>query len=328
MSRESWRAVTARHRTPSDARAWLEVLACVVPLVALWLLLVASLQLPYIATLVLAAVASLFFTRLFLLQHDMGHGALFKTPWLNDVVGIIVCVPLLTPYWEWRKSHAIHHSHAGKLETRIVPDILTMTVDEWRTAPLWKRAAYRVFRSVPFLFGVAPLWHFLVSNRIKGSMCRELPRGKNLLNVWITTAGFALFAWAVSSVIGFGSFLAIQAPIIVIGGMFGMWIFYLEHNFETTWLAREGAWSHEDASLRGSSFCPMPRWLAWLVADVGYHHVHHLDPKVPSYRLRACHDDNPELFGRVPRLSIRESLRGAWSLRVYDEEHGRLVPFP
>jgi omega-6 fatty acid desaturase (delta-12 desaturase) len=327
IDRKTWRQITDRYRTPSDAIAFRQVASCVLPLVALWLVMIASLRLPYVVTLLLCVVSSLFFIRLFMLQHDCGHGSLFKTPWLNDVVGIVICFPLLTPYWEWRKSHAIHHGITSQLENRILNDIYTMTVAEWQRAPTWQRIGYRIFRSVPVLMGIAPTWTFVISNRIKGSMCKGLPRGRNLANVVVSTVVFAAFAFGMSRVIGWDGFLKIQAPILVFGGMIGIWIFYMEHNFEQTWWSEQKSWTHEDSALRGSSFCVMPRWFAWCLADVGFHHVHHLDTRIPNYRLRACHDENPALFSQVPPVTIGDTLYALWTLRLYDERIGRLVPF-
>ncbi|MDP2341888.1 MAG: fatty acid desaturase [Deltaproteobacteria bacterium] len=326
--RDAWRTVCDRYRTADDAVAWGQLASCIVPLAGLWALMILSLQTHYAVTLLLSLPASLVFIRLFMLQHDMGHGSLFKTPWLNDVVGILVCVPLLTPYWEWRKSHALHHGNTSKLETRILADIYTMTLAEWQTSSTAKRLGYRLFRSVPMLMGVAPSWTFLVSNRIKGSMCKGLPRGRNLVNVHLTTLAFCLWAFANSWFIGLEAFISLQAPIVLVGGAIGIWIFYMEHNHEQTWLSSSSSWSHEAAALRGSSFCLMPFWLAWATANVGYHHIHHLDSRIPNYRLRACHEDNPELFAGVPSYTVMDTLRSMWSLRLYDEATEKLVPFP
>lgn len=317
-----------RYRTPSDARAWGQLASCVFPLIGVWIAMLWSIDVSYALTLAIAVPGCLVFVRLFMLQHDMGHGALFKTPWLNDVVGILICVPLLTPYWEWRKSHALHHGNTARLETRIVPDIYTMTTAEWAAASTAKRLAYRVFRSVPFLMGVAPSWHFLISNRIKGSMCKGLPRGKNLVNVHLTTLLYVAFAFTVSHFVGFEQFVLVQAPLLLMGGAVGIWTFVMEHNHRTTWLSTAATWTHEQAALRGSSFCTMGPIARWALADVGYHHIHHLDARIPNYRLKACHDENPQLFGNVPSFTIWQTLEDLWSLRLYDEQQERLVPFP
>ncbi len=317
-----------RYRAPDDAVATRQLISCVVPLAVLWGLMIAALQVHTALTVLLALPTSLVFIRLFMLQHDMGHGSFFKTHWKNEVVGMVVCVPLLTPYLEWRKSHALHHGNTARMEGRQLPDIYTMTLAEWQTASTAKRLGYRLFRSVPMLMGVAPSWTFMVTNRLKGSMCKGLPRGRNLLNVHLTTLGFVAWSFIWSQIIGFEAFLWVQVPTVVIGGAIGLWIFLMEHNHEQTLLATSTAWSHEQAALKGSSFCLMPAWLAWATADVGYHHVHHLDPKIPNYRLKACHDENPALFATVPAITVSDTLRDLWSLRLYDEQQNKLVPFP
>lgn len=326
--RAEWRAVLARYRDADDATAWRQLVSCLVPLAALWALMILALRVHPALTVLLSLPSSLVFIRLFMLQHDMGHGSFFKTQWLNEVVGSVVCVPLLTPYREWKKSHALHHGNTGRLEGRVLADIYTMTLAEWQTASTTKRLGYRLFRSVPVLLGVAPSFTFVVTNRIKGSMCKGLPRGWNLVNVHLTTLAFVLWSFMWSRIIGFEAFLWVQVPTIVVGGAIGIWIFVMEHNHERTWLATRAGWSHEQSALRGSSFCLMPRWLAWATADVGYHHVHHLDPKIPNYRLQACHDENPQLFAGVPVVTVGDTLRDLWSLRLYDGDQQKLVPFP
>lgn len=326
-----WTEVTARYRTPDDAVAWRKLVACLAGLVGSWALMVVGSRPDAVLWPVVGGGiigASLFMNQLFLYQHDMGHMAFFEGRRTNDVVGQLVCIFMLTPFLEWTRSHALHHKNLGKLDHRSLGDIYVMTLDEWRGAPSWKRGLYRMFRSVVTLLGIAPLWYFLVANRIKGSLCKDLPRGRNLVNLWVTTLGFAVYAALMGETLGWTRFILLQGAVLAVGGALGLFIFYLGHNFEHTWFARSPAdWTHKEAALRGASFCTMPRWLGWFLADIGFHHVHHLDARVPCYRLRACHEENPALFGAVRPITLGEAVTSLWSLRLYDTEREELVSF-
>jgi omega-6 fatty acid desaturase (delta-12 desaturase) len=323
-----WKRVCAGYRTPSDAIATKKLLLNVTLIALTWAAMVWAVRHAVVVVVPLGLLSALLFNQLFLFQHDMGHNAFFASSKKNELVGVVVCVFMLTPFREWTRSHAFHHRNVARLDRRVPADIYTMTVDEWRGAPRWQRGLYRVFRHPFTLLVVAPLWYFFVANRIKGSVCPGLPRGKNLVNVQVTTIGFASFALLMSALIGWRDFVVVEAATLLPGGALGLWIFYLGHSFDHTWYAPSpDAWSHQQAALRGASFCRMPRWLAWFLADIGYHHVHHLDPRIPSYRLRQCHDDNPQLFGAVRPISVGQALHGLLWLRLYDQQRERLVPF-
>ena len=320
-------AVCRDHRAKDDARAAVEVVVTVAFLVAAWAVAVAvPAEFVVVADVVVAAAL----VRLFVLQHDAGHGALFSTRAKNDAFGTVACIPLLVPYLEWRKSHAIHHKISSQLDHRIFPDIYTVTTAEYALFPVWKKTAYRMFRHPLVLFGLVPAWFFFVSCRIKGSMCPTLPRGKNLANVWLTTvAAVALYA-GIGAVVGVDRMLWVFVPAQLIAGGAGFFLFYVQHQMEYTFWAHDATWSYERAALQGSSFFDLPRPLAWLTGWIGFHHVHHLDPLVPCYRLRGAHDAHVDALADdgvvVPAVTLKDGLK-ATRLALWDEAQQRLVPF-
>lgn len=324
-----WRVACARYRTPSDAIAGRKLALNLSLLALTWAAMIAALAHGADLLVVpLGVVAGLVFNQLFLFQHDMGHGAFFASRRANEIAGTLVCVLMLTPFLEWTRSHAFHHRNVARLDRRVLGDIYTMTVREWHAAGPWKRLGYRLFRHPFTLLFIVPVYYFFVANRIKGSVCPGMPRGRNLWNVWLTTFAFAAFAITASRFVGWRAFVLVEMATLVPGGAVGLWIFYMGHNFEHTWYATSpSTWTYREAALRGASFCVMPRFLGWLLADIGYHHVHHLDPRIPSYRLRACHEENPQLFGGVKPLSLAASVRGLLRGRLYDEERAALVGF-
>ena len=323
-----WQELCAPHRRPDDARATREVAVTVAGLLLSWTTAAALFDVGVVAVLAADVVVAAFLMRLFVLQHDAGHGALFSTRARNDGFGVVACVPLLVPYLEWRKSHAIHHRISSQLDHRIFPDIYTLTLAEFRELPTLKRWAYRAFRHPLVIFGVVPLYFFFVSCRIKGSMCPTLPRGKNLANLMATTTAALLLYAGLSWLIGVERTLWVFLPSQAIAGSIGFWLFYVQHQAEHTWWARDGAWTYEKAGLQGSSFLDLPRPLAWVTAWIGFHHVHHLDPRIPCWRLPAAHEDLSAAGVFVgPRLSLLDGCKTV-RLRLWDEDQQRMVAFP
>ncbi|MDP2342466.1 MAG: fatty acid desaturase [Deltaproteobacteria bacterium] len=326
-AKPAWQTICARHRVADDVRARQEVLLTVIPLALAWIAAVALYDISKVAVVAVDVVVAGFLMRLFVLQHDAGHGALFATRESNDRFGMVACVPLLVPYLEWRKSHAIHHKISSQLDHRIFPDIYTFTLAEYRAFPLWKKIAYRVFRHPLILFGVIPLYFFFVSCRIKGSMCPTLPRGRNLANLMATTTTATLMLVGLCWALGPGRVLLVFLPAQFIAGALGFWLFYVQHQAEYTFWARDSEWSYEKAALQGSSFLDLSPPLAWLTGWVGFHHVHHLDPRIPCWRLRDVHHDlvAAGVF-TAPRLSGVDGLR-TMQLTLWDEKRNRMVPF-
>ena len=317
----AWRSHVDGYRTPRVARGAFEVASTVVVAAAAFCV-AASAEFAAVEV-VAGAVYAGALLRLFVLQHDCGHGALFPLRWQNDVVGALVCCLVITPYDEWRKSHALHHASSSHLGRRSWGDIYTMTVDEWRAASPLQRLRYRLRRNPVVLFAVAPLVVFLIKHRFKGSLCEGTPRGRNFWNVHLTTLVSALLIYGLYRAGGV-EFVVVHGLALWFAGAVGVWLFYIQHQFEETFWSDAAAYDYNRAGLQGSSFYDLHPVLHWFTGNIGFHHIHHLDPRVPLYRLPACHRAGASLFAEVPRLTLWSSL-GTVRLKLWDGRH--LVPF-
>lgn len=329
------------HRSPDRAtvRKWNEILrpywgadtgrsvgqlvTSAVPFAVLWYAMLQSLEVGYWLTLLLAVPATGFMMRLFMIQHDCGHGSFFESRRARDVTGFWIGVLLLTPYQYWRKTHAYHHAHSGDLDFRGFGDIDTFTVREYLSWSRWKRFRYRLYRHPLVLFTIGPAFHFIVKHRFPWDVPRDWTQAWR--SVWLTNlaiAGVLAVAWAT---IGLERFLLIQAPITLMACTLGVWLFYVQHQFEHTYWDRHDDWDYYEASLHGSSYLKLPAPLQWITANIGVHHVHHMSARIPNYKLQQVHDENPE-FHEVTTLTMRDSWRLIW-LTLWDEEERRLIGF-
>jgi omega-6 fatty acid desaturase (delta-12 desaturase) len=272
--------------------------------------------------LLLAVPAAAFLVRTFIVAHDCGHGAFFRSARLNTWTGRLCALPALVPFGWWRRSHAVHHATAGKLERRGA-DVPTLTVREYRALGAGGRLAYRLARHPLVLFGVAPALYFGVALRLPVMAPPAWRRERR--GIWLTNLALAALFGGLAWALGWRTVARVQAPVSLVAATVGMWLFYVQHQFEDTYWADAGAWDHARAALQGSSHLDLPPALAWATGYIGLHHVHHLSPRVPSYRLRACVRAVPALRAG-PRLSLGEAL-GTWRLALWDEAAGRLVPF-
>jgi omega-6 fatty acid desaturase (delta-12 desaturase) len=282
-----------------------------------------SLAYSYWLTLALALPAAGFLVRIFIIQHDCGHGSFFNTRKANDLLGAICGVLTMTPYLYWRKSHAIHHASAGSLEDRGVGDIYTMTVKEYLQQSRWGRLKYRLYRHPLILFVLAPTFLFLVLHRFPLPESKSWKRER--ASVHWTNLAIAILIIGLSLIIGLKSFLLIQLPIIIVAATLGTWLFFVQHQFEDTYYANENNWDYTLAALQGSSYYQLPRVLQWFTGNIGFHHIHHLSPRIPNYRLQKCHEENP-LFQQVVVLTLWTSLQSIF-LSLWDEEQKKLVGF-
>jgi omega-6 fatty acid desaturase (delta-12 desaturase) len=320
--REVTRQVAA-FRTSANGRGWLELLVSAVPLMLLWLLMWLALDIHYGLALLLSVPAAGFLLRLFLIQHDCSHGAFFTGRRANDWLGRCIGVLTLTPYEYWRRTHALHHAGTGNLDRRGFGDVTTLTVDEFAQLGSWARLRYRLYRSPFTLFVLGPAFVFFLQHR--------LPVG--LMNAgwrpWISAMGTnaALLAVCIGliHVVGFWPFLAIQLPITLIAASMGVWLFYIQHQFEHTYWHSGKAWNFQEAALFGSSHYALPPVLRWFTANIGLHHIHHLCSRVPFYRLPAVLAARPELAD-LNRIGFVESIRSV-RLVLWDTRSGRLVSF-
>jgi len=320
-ARDWMKVLVAPYREPHQARSVLELIVTAGPFVVLWALAWATLSIGYWLTLLFAIPAAGFLIRLFMIQHDCGHGAFFRRRAANDWIGRFIGVLTLTPYDVWRRSHAIHHATTGNLDQRGIGDIDTLTVREYRALPHWRRVVYRLYRHPVVMFGLGPAYLFLVRNRLPVGFMRAG------LRYWIssmgTNAAIAVVTGAMIYLVGTGPFLLVHLPIMLLASSIGVWLFYIQHQFQDTLWAEGRSWKLHDAALHGSSYYDLPVPLRWITANIGVHHVHHLYSRIPYYRLPQVLRDHSEL-AKVNRLTLMQSF-GCARLRLWNEGQRKLV---
>jgi omega-6 fatty acid desaturase (delta-12 desaturase) len=320
----SWPQRLLAYRKPNHARSITELVITVVPLAALWAVSWAAIYFGYWwASPPLAVLAAGFLLRLFMIQHDCGHGAFFRQRLANDWVGRVLGVLTLTPYDFWRQTHAAHHATAGNLDRRGVGDIDTLTVNEYRARSLWGKLVYRLYRHPIVMFGIGPTYLFVLRHRLPIGLMRA--GWRPWISVMATNLGIAATVAVLIWLIGIGAFLLVHLPIMLLAASIGVWLFYVQHQFEDTSWDNDAQWSIQDAALHGSSFYDLPAVLRWFTANIGMHHVHHLSSRIPYYRLPRALRDHPELR-TTSRLTLLESFRCV-RLVLWDEKRRRLVSF-
>jgi len=308
----------AKYAKPDMRRSLWQVANTLIPYLVLWYLAYRSLEIGYWLTLLLAVPAAGLMARLFIIFHDSCHGSFFKSVQANDRLGILLGVLVLTPFYDWKHSHAIHHATAGDLDRRGVGDVYTMTVEEYLAAPWYKKLGYRIQRNPVMLFTISSIFVFTVKHRFWGSASGK--REKNSV-IWTNIALIAVAAWIIY-IIGWQAFLLVEIPIRLITCSVGVWLFYVQHNFDPTYWERHENWEFFNAGMDGSSFYKLPKVLQWFTGNIGFHHIHHLSPKIPNYKLEQCHNENPEL--QIEPLTFRDSLKSLF-FRLWDEKNKMLV---
>lgn len=315
-----WKTLT-RYQQPDLQRSWWQVINSLVPYLVIWAIMVWSLQVSYWLTLLLAIPAAGFMVRIFIIFHDCGHGSFFKSRRTNDVLGIITGILTFTPYYHWRHNHAVHHATVGNLDRRGVGDVMTLTVKEYEALPGLKKLGYRIMRNPLILFTVGAPGVFLIGHRFSSGKASKRER----FSVYWTNLALAGIVVLMSLTIGIKAYVLVQLPILVLGTVIGVWLFYVQHQFEHVYWERNERWDFVAASLQGSSFYKLPRVLQWFTGNIGYHHVHHISPRIPNYFLEKCHNAHPELQ-EVEPLTFIISLKSLF-LRLWDEERKLLVGF-
>ena len=317
----AWRDIVAKFQMPSNGRALWQIANTFVPYALLWYLMYLSAAVSWWLTLPLAVLAGAFLVRIFIIFHDCGHGSYFKSRRANALVGFVAGVLSFTPYHHWRWEHAIHHGTVGDLDRRGTGDIWTMTVQEYLEASRWNRFAYRLARNPFVLFVLAPLFVFLVMQRFPAPAANPRER----ISVWWMNLAILCMAVGLSWVFGLGAYLLIQLTVTMVAGSAGIWMFYVQHQFEDVYWERGKDWDYTAAALQGSSFYKLPRILQWFSGNIGFHHIHHLNPRIPNYNLQRCHEADP-LFQQVKPITLFPSLRTV-NFRLWDERSRKLVGF-
>ena len=318
---ETWKQVVARFQQPSTPRAIWQLVNTLIPYVGLWYLMYLWHDVSWWITAPLAVLAAGFLVRIFIIFHDCGHGSYFKSRRANDTIGFITGLLTFTPYYQWRWEHAMHHGSTGNLDKRGIGDIWTMTVQEYLEASRWKRFAYRLARNPLVLFVIAPVLIFAFYQRVPTRSADVRER----LSVWWMNLALLVMVFGLSLLFGWKTYLLIQLIIMAVSGAAGVWLFYVQHQFEDAYWERGENWSYEAAALKGSSYYKLPKVLQWFSGNIGFHHIHHLSTRVPNYNLQRCHEADP-LFQSIPPTTLLGSFRSA-TLRLWDENARRLVGY-
>ena len=316
-----WRETLAPYARPHIGRSVLDVLTSVVPYLALMVAMFLSLNVSYLLTLALAVPTAGFLLRTYILFHDCTHGSFLPTKranaWLGTVLGLLV----FTPFENWRHNHAVHHATAGDLDRRGVGDVPMLTVAEYQSRDWKGRLFYRLFRSPLVMFTLGPIWSMIIGPRLVTKDQR--PRLRR--SVVRTNIALLVLIGGLCWLVGWKEYLLVQMPTALLAGSSGVWLFYVQHQFEDTYWESSEQWTYAEAALRGSSYLKLPKILQFFTGNIGLHHVHHLSARIPNYNLQRAHDDNP-VFHDVPVLSVWDGLK-AVQLKLWCEETNRLVTF-
>lgn len=305
-------------------RSLWQMMTSIPPFFILWYLAYRSLEVSYLLTLVLDVFAALFVMRSFIIFHDCGHGSFFKNQKWNDIVGIFTGIMAFTPYYAWRHSHAVHHATSGDLDRRGVGDVWTLTYDEYQKLPFWQRMFYRLYRNPFVIFVIGPPIDFVILQRLPSvNAASDKPREKN--SVTFTNLTLLAIFLILGFTIGFKEVVLVQFPIICFASSLGVFLFYVQHQYENVYWERHQEWDFATAALHGSSYFKMPRILQWFTGNIGFHHIHHLSPRIPNYNLEACHKSSP-IFQEVETMTILSSLKSI-HIRLWDEDRHKMIGY-
>jgi len=317
----AWKEIVARYQEPSVGRGVWQIVNTLVPYAALWYLMYLSLEVSFWLVVPLAILAGGFMIRTFIIHHDCGHGSFFKSRKANDILGFITGVLTFAPYYHWRWEHSLHHATSGDLDRRGMGDIWTLTVQEYLESSRWQRFAYRLARNPFVLFVIAPLYMFLVKHRFPKPQANQRER----LSVHWTNLAILGLAAGLSWIFGLKAYLLIQLMVVGVAGSAGVWLFYVQHQFEGVYWERAEEWDYTAAALQGSSFYKLPKVLQWFSGNIGFHHIHHLSPRIPNYHLEKCHKAEP-LFQSVKTITLFSSFKSL-TFRLWDEQRRKLVGY-
>jgi acyl-lipid omega-6 desaturase (Delta-12 desaturase) len=308
-----------RFAQPHLGRTSLSIATSLVPFLALWFAMYVSLSISYLLVLALAVPTAGFLVRTYILFHDCTHGSLFRWRWANVALGSVLGLIFFTPFARWRHDHVGHHASAGDLDRRGIGDVPMLTLAEYEAKGRWGRLGYRLFRNPLVMFGIGPIYSMIVQPR----WAPRTARAKIYDSTWRTNFAILCALGAICLLIGWQAFLLVEVPLVVIAGAVGLWLFYVQHQFNDMYWRRSEEWSYADAALHGSSYLQLPKILQFFTGNIGLHHVHHLNPRVPNYYLQRAHDE-VDVFRSVPRVSFWEGLK-AVRFKLWDERTARLV---
>lgn len=316
----NWKVAVKKYAVPSAGLSWWQIINTIVPYFALWVAMVYSLDYSYWITLGLAILASGFLVRIFIIFHDCGHGSYFKSKKLEKMVGVFMGFLVFTPYHKWTRQHQIHHQTVGNLDKRGIGDVITLTVDEYKALSKWGKFKYRMYRNPVVLFIIGPFVLFTIINRFSA---KNLDKKINLYT-HLTSLALVISIVGLSFLIGFKAFLLIQVPVLYFAAIFGVWLFYVQHQFEGVKWERQTNWDYKSIAMEGSSFLKLPKVLQWFSGNIGFHHIHHLSGKIPNYKLEKCYKQEPNF--QKKGMNLWQSLKSI-NYKLWDEKQQRLVSF-
>jgi omega-6 fatty acid desaturase (delta-12 desaturase) len=318
-----FRTILAKYREPSCGRSLTQILTTLALLFGLWTAMYFLTDVSYWLALMPMIPAAGLLMRVFIIQHDCGHGSYFKSKKVNDALGLFCSVLTMTPYVCWRKLHSVHHATSGDLDRRGHGDINTLTVEEYLRLTPWRRFLYRLYRNPLVLFGVGPFLQFAVLQRFNFGM--PITWRRERFSTYLTNILLLAAVVGLSLLVGFWTFVLIYVPTAALGASIGVWLFYVQHQFEEAYWQNNEMWDYYKAGIKGSSYYALPKPLQWFTASIGIHHLHHLDHLIPNYRLQECMDQNPELRA-VNRITLWQSL-ACFRLKLWDGSLGKMVGF-
>jgi omega-6 fatty acid desaturase (delta-12 desaturase) len=317
----NWREVVRKYNKPDPLKSTWQIVNSLGPYIILWYLMYLSLEISYLITIGLSVLAAGFLVRMFIIFHDCGHGSFFRSQKANRIIGTILGSLIFTPYDRWHQTHAKHHATVGNLDRRGDGDVQTLTVDEYKQLPKGKRLLYRIYRNPFFLFGIAPFLLFVLAFRFTKKKMNTRERR----SIYTTNLMMITYVTGLVLLLGWKEFLMIQIPILIFATTAGVWLFYVQHQYEGVIWVRGDEWDYRKMALQGSSYLKFPKLLQWFSGNIGFHHIHHLSPMIPNYNLEKCHREN-SMFDEIEPVTFIPSIR-TLRLRLWDEQRGRLVSF-
>ena len=321
LNEDRWQSEIIKYARPDLRKSIWQIINSVIPYLFMWYLMYKSIAYPYWVTLLLSFAAIGFLIRIFIIFHDCGHRSYFKSKKANTVVGMILGLLVFTPFHKWHQQHKVHHQTSANLDKRGIGDVWTMTLDEYNDASPGERFMYRAFRNPWIMFTLGPLFVVFITNR---STNKKMTKQEKQ-NVYFTNIMLLAVSVVISLIIGLREYLLIQLPIVLIAHSIGIWLFFIQHQFEDVVWERENRWNYKISAIEGSSFLKLPRVFQWFTGNIGYHHVHHLSSKIPNYNLEKCHKE-VEMFRDVRPIILLSTFR-ALNLGLWDEANRKMITF-